>query len=270
MIDAHSFKAVLAVLIVYLGITTAFLVSLLYFQKRQLPYFRGSGVFFLISGSLGFLLPVMIELGVMPHMPVTIFLFIGTLAPVATLGITAIFRLEKVGIQRVFGAILGILAVYLALGNPFQNHESWSFWYLVALIMPLSYGVVDCYVERCWPKDMGLLHIAAGDAATALCICIVLGLLLGVTPDNVITTVHKSPWLLIGLSVSALCASLMFFFTVRHAGAVFTSFATFASLLLGLLADSLFFNAILSDSIVVAFLLFIFSLLLLNLHQHKP
>ncbi|NQY82315.1 MAG: hypothetical protein HRT36_04670 [Alphaproteobacteria bacterium] len=264
LIGAESFSAILAVLVLYLCGTTVALLATLLIYHRTLPSFRGTGMFFVVTSSAGYLLPVVVELGVMPHIPVAVFLFVGTLVPVVTLLLAWLLRLEPVRFGHLIGVVLGLAALLLLLGNPFAAGQGWSIWYLIALLMPLSYGAVDCYIEYCWPKNLGLLQVAAGNSMLALGYVLVCAVLFGVTPEQVTTVAITMPLHVLSLTALALLSSIMFFYVVKRAGAVYVSFGAFVALLMGIAAGVVFFAEALPENFGFAFILLLASLLFLH------
>lgn len=269
VINALTLEEVAGVMVLYMSGIVPVLLLLLWWRKEGRPSFVSTGMFFFVTAFAGYLLPVLIEVRVTPHIPVVVFLFATTLAPAVTLGVTGLLRLERVGWLRLLGLGFGLGAVFVILGNPFAENQGWNVWYLCALLMPLTYGLVDLFIEHRWPKGLSLMQAAAGDACLAFVFVMIFAAFVGVEPELLVSLVHEKTAPLLGMVVTALSSTLVFFWIVRMKGAVYVSFGAFIALLIGIPINSLFFEEAFPTGFYPATGLLVVSLLLLNVGTRK-
>ena len=159
----------------YVGIITlttagvaAGMIAIALLRGRK-PSFGGSHHrFYLVCALTGYLLPMIIELLVIAHMPAGVLTLIVSMAPVATLLIAWLFRTDSIGSSRVAGVVLGVVAIFAILLPDAHGTEAVAWrWLLLASLVPVSYAIHHNFTSRCWPLDSDSYQVACGEAIYA-------------------------------------------------------------------------------------------------------
>ncbi|KZY48001.1 hypothetical protein A3731_28795 [Roseovarius sp. HI0049] len=107
-------------------------------------------------------------------------------------------------------------------------------WILLALLVPVSYGIESVYISRHWPAGMSAMQAVTGETVTAAVVVLPLFLAVsgGTLPLSAGWTMAETAILVfVGAGV---VESLIYFYLIRHTGGVFVNFGTFVSLFAGI------------------------------------
>ncbi|MBX2869790.1 MAG: DMT family transporter [Acidiferrobacterales bacterium] len=189
--------------------------------------------FFVVIALLGYVFPLGITLFVAAHISVGLLAFIASLAPVVTIGIALVFRTEMVSPKRRMAVVLGVCSVCIILLPELQlPSQGAAFWIMMALGVPLVYGIEPIYVDVRWPDDMSSVQLIAGEAIFgALLVFPVFISQIDTLNLNAIET--STVWPLLVFVLAGVVETLLYFRLIKSTGAVFVSFGTFVSLAAG-------------------------------------
>ena len=236
---------IIAALLIYLSGSALLLLTGYLVCKRRLPRFRGSGGFFWLTGAFGYVIPIGLELIVVPHISLGLFLLASMLTPVVTLAGTWLFGLRRLSLMHLLSVLTGLTAMLLLIGDSLADLNQAGFWLLFALLVPLCYGCIDCYIEARRPIHLGLFDIAVNDALIAVGYVIAVALVLGVDvgiPGQMIADFPGELGALIGVNTFTIA---LFFQLVISAGAIYVSFGLLVALVVGLVIGATVFDDVL-------------------------
>lgn len=198
--------------------------------------------FLAIIGLLGYVFPLLAALYAAPHLPAGILTLIATSAPVATIVTVLLLRSESVSPRRLVAVALGVLSVLMILLPEISLPDGGnSAWIVVALVVPVCYGVESVYIAACWPRGLSSLQAVAGETfASALMmvpICLVFG-----DPIVKIGALSFSDIAITVFVLAGVVESLVYFYLIERTGGVLVSFGTFVSLFAGIVWGMLLFD----------------------------
>lgn len=222
----------------------AILFSAIAFWRRSWPPCdRGSLVFYLLNGALGFVLPFTLENLVAPKLPTFVFVVIISTMPVMTLALVAATRTERLSWVQVMTIGLGFcVALLIASDTAFTGISQtidWS-WMLLAFGVPAVYAVNTVFVASHWPQSADAMHVAQAQA-----LIISMATLLGTTMSGSITELELATKNLPAIASIALgegIALLVYLKITRDFGASFVSFANYISMVFAAILGALFFG----------------------------
>lgn len=259
-------EALAIVLIAVAGILGAYLAA----AGRLLRPVRSEMTFLTLSGTAEYAAPLLMAFLIAPHIDAGLLTLIMSTTPVFTVALAAAVGSEALNRYNVSSCILGILAMGLIVipENALPAPEMLP-WCLAAFAIPIVYSCGSVYVSHAWPKRLDTLQVAFGGAAVA-------GLILA--PAWIVRLAEPSlpavtPVLLMALGALTLAVVLemvLYFYLLKTAGPVFTSFTSFVMILSGFLAGALIFGESPSAWIWGSVALFSLSLILTILGPHSP
>jgi len=159
----------------YVGILTLTTVgvavgmSAIALLRRRKPRFTPRHLlFYLVCALTGYLLPMIVELWVIGHMPAGVMTLIVSMAPLATLLFAWLMRTDLISPPRVGGILLGAFAVFaILLPDAHTNADVAWHWLLLTILVPASYAIHHNYAARSWPEDSDSYQVACGEAIVA-------------------------------------------------------------------------------------------------------
>ena len=194
----------------------------------------GHVLYFMIGSFLGYILPLGLAIYISQNLSAGLLAFMGSLSPILTIGFATLFRTEKISKTRVLAMALGTGAALVIFWPELTAAQSDLLpWLALALIIPAAYALDAIYIGAFWPPELESLQVVAGEATTATLMMLPFYLLFG---DSAGLAHSWSPghW---GVAVFTLCGIvevMLFFYLVRHAGAVLVSFGSLIALLAGI------------------------------------
>ena len=223
----------LAVLVLAMGLLSLVFGAMLVARREPEELTRARLVFLVITSTLGYLAPLWAALYAASHLPAGILTLMASLTPVATVAIALGLRTEVVSARRILAVGLGAVAVTFVLWPELELPGFGKLhWLLVALIMPLCYGVESIYIAKFWPAGLTPMQAVTGETVMAFVLVVPIFLLAGgplPSPD------WGTAELAIGLFVAAgVVESLLYFYLIKRTGGVFVTFGGFVSLFAGI------------------------------------
>lgn len=222
------------ILPVSLAIISAFFVCLVAAQGKAFRPRPGHVLYFMIGSFLGYILPLGVAIYISQNLSAGMLALMGSLSPILTIAFATLFRTEKTSVMRVLGMVLGTgAALVIFWPEVVATHSALLPWLALALIIPAAYALDSIYIGAFWPEDLGSQQVVAGEATTALLMMLPVFFLFG---DPSALTQGWSPghW---GVAIFTLCGIIevmLFFYLIRHAGAVLVSFGSLIALFAGI------------------------------------
>ena len=227
-------RAEMNVLMMALVLISVVYVVLVALRGRRFRLTPSRLWFFVVIGTLGYLLPMGATLYAAPYVAAGVLTLFASLAPMVTFAVALLLRTEPVSKARIGAMLLGCVAVVLVLAPEagLLGHGAFG-WMALALIIPFCYGVESIYVAARWPEGLGVLEVGLGEAMAAALLTLPFFLLFG----EPFTFGAQSRVADLAVGVFVLCGILevvMYFWLVRTTGGVLVSFGTFVSLFAGI------------------------------------
>tara|TARA_B100000212_G_scaffold339548_1_gene318209 strand:+ start:338 stop:1231 length:894 start_codon:yes stop_codon:yes gene_type:complete len=185
------------------------------------------------------------------------------LIPFCAYIIALILRIERIDLMRLFGVILGFIAIsFLVFPGHASNKTYLNFWIMIGLLVPILIGSVNISLASERFKKLKPLHIAFG---MNLLSTILLGLML---PSNVNFwfSIHSSKhfFLIFLLSCIGSIGFIIFIKLVKNHGPVFASQVNYLITLFGIMWGYIIFSEVHSMRFWVSLFLIIGGLFLVR------
>ncbi|MEM7292680.1 MAG: DMT family transporter [Pseudomonadota bacterium] len=223
------------------GVLVVFL--LIAVLRRRMPAMSGRAViFYLICALTGYVLPFYVELAAAQRIDAGLLTLVVTTAPIFTIAISGVFKLEALTRRRLVGIALGALAALAILvpdsAIPDPAHVPWV---LLAFVVPLMYGIYHNYVMVAWPKGSDSWQVACGEA---------LGAIVFFGPMYLWSGEFISfggqwgagQWAIAAMIFFGVIEVYLYFEIVRLAGAIFVSLSNYVTIAAGIVFGMLIFD----------------------------
>lgn len=235
----YSDLTVLAVALVLLSV--AFLV-IVRVRGERLVITRRVIVFVTVSSVLGYVAPLLATLAAAKVLAAGLLTLFASLSPVVSVVLVLMFRTEKVSPARICGVALGVASIAVILAPELSVPGFGAApWMLVALIVPLTYGLESVYVSYSWPDGLSPMVAVTMETLAAVVVTAPLFVFVGIDiPDFSRWSASETAVLVfVGAGV---VESVIYFYLIRHTGGVFVNFGAFVSLFAGLAWGAVLFG----------------------------
>lgn len=233
--------------------------------RRKWPPLRSdAATFYLLSGSLGFVLPFLLEIFVAPQLPLFIFVVIISTMPILTIILAALTGVETVNLKGIASVLLGFGAAIMVIWDTAElsaDPVSWH-WLLAAFAVPALYAVNTVFVASRWPKRVDAISVAHGQAIVVSTATLAGGLISGSIFDWHLVTSNISAISLIGVGEGF--ALLVYLKLTRDYGPSLVSLANFISLIFASTIGAVLFDDSLTWLSALAGLLLVAALTMRN------
>lgn len=222
------------ILTISLAVLAVVFLATIAFRRELFRSKSGHLVYFSVGSFLGYILPLGLAIYVSRHLTAGLIALTGSLVPLMAIAIAAALRTEQISLKRVYAMLLGTAAALLIFWPEFFSAESRLLgWIMLCLIIPFSYALDGIYIGAFWPPELGAIQVVAGEAAVAAVMLLPFYLLAGepVSFTRPWTTGHKAVF---WFTFCGFFEVLLFFYLIRHAGAVLVSFGSLISLFAGI------------------------------------
>ena len=201
-------------------------------------------LFFIWVALLGYVIPLMVALYAMQHVPAGIVTLMATLSPVVTIIAATAFRSEKVSFGQFAAVVMGAVAVLLVFWPELESPDYGNaYWLSLALLIPLCYGIESVWIAVFWPRGLNSLQVVTGETIVAAFM---------VAPvffffDN--STIQFVGWSVVELAVTVfviagVVESFIYFHLIERSGGVFVSFGNFVAMIAGIAWGILLFSEV--------------------------
>lgn len=254
----------------YIGILTLTTVgvgvgmSLIALLRRRKPVFTlKHSMFYLVCALSGYLLPMIIELLVIGHMPAGVLTLIVSMAPLATLLIAWVMKTDCINLPRVGGILLGAFAVFAILLPDAHSSEvvAWR-WLLLAMVVPACYAIHHNFTARCWPAGSDSYQVACGEAIVASLLLLAVSLVHWQWQD--VQSWNEGHSVIVFMALISLIDIFIYFELIRLKGPIYCSHANYVMVVSGVIWGMVIFAERPSPLMWVSALLLIASLYLIR------
>jgi len=259
----------------YVGIATLItlavcigMVIIAAFRKKWPAFGRRQIVFYTICAVLGYLLPMLIELRAVAHMPASVLTLIVSVAPITTLLFAWLMRTDHVNWRRIVGMLIGTLAIFAILipDAHFSSNVEWR-WLLLASVVPVCYALYHNVIARYWPDGSDAWQIACGEAILAT--ILLTGIFAPQWASESFSGWNNGYTAIIVMAAIALIDIFIYFEVIRLRGPIFVSHANFFMVVSGVAWGMVFFAEQPSSLLWLSALLLVVSLFLI-IENEKP
>ncbi len=222
------------ILTISLAVIAGFFIGIAALKGVLFKPRRGHLLYFAIGSFLGYILPLGVAIYISQNLSAGLLALIGSLSPILTISFAALLRTEKISVLRVLAMVLGSCAGLVIFWPELTATNSALLpWLVLALLIPVAYSLDVIYIGAFWPPDLDSLQVVAGEATMATLMLFPFFLILG-DASMFSQSWSAGHW---GVAVFTLCGIfevVLFFYLVRHAGAVLVSFGSLIALFAGI------------------------------------
>lgn len=192
--------------------------------------------FLIVIACLGYVIPLIATLHASTALGAGVLSLAACMAPVVAMLAAIALRIEPVAGRRMLAVACGLASIlFLLLPELSLPGRGNLPAMLVALLVPLCYGLESTYIARYWPTGMSPLQVVTAQSIAATLIVGPLCLVWGGPFPPLIPADWGLPELGLLVFVAAgVIESLIYFWLIRHTGAVYVNFGTFISLFAGI------------------------------------
>ena len=203
-------------------VTSVFLVFVCWYAK--VPIFRFRNLrYYAVLAIIGITAPNLAYYYAAPHLSAGVLSITVSTVPLITYAIMLVLHYESVISKRVFGIVLGMIAILLlVLPEQDVNSGDANLWILLALLSAVLYSVENVFIGHGVDHTIDVRELLCGSNLVAILLQFPLAIGLGVAePVSWLLTVPGLA--LAGLALGSSIAYAMFFYTIKSSGAVFAS-----------------------------------------------
>lgn len=243
---------------VAVGMTT---IALL--RRRKPKFSPRHHLFYLVCALTGYLLPMIVELLVIAHMPAGVLTLIVSMSPLATLMVAWIMRTDTINLSRITGILVGAFAVFaILLPDTHINEAVAWYWMLLTLIVPVSYAIHHNYASRYWPTCSDSYQVACGEAIYAGLAMAIFAMFHWQWQD--VQSWNQGHSAILFMATIALIDIYIYFELIRLKGPIYTSHANYFMVISGVIWGMVIFAERPSPLMWISALLLVTSLYLVG------
>jgi drug/metabolite transporter (DMT)-like permease len=236
--------------------------------RRRRPEFKAKHhLFYLVCALTGYMLPMIVELLVIEHMPAGVLTLIVSIAPLATLLVAWMMKTDNINLPRVAGIMVGAIAIFAILLPDAHLGEAVAWrWLLLALVVPVCYAIHHNFTARCWPVGSDSYQVACGEALYAATLLMVFASFNWQWQD--VESWNQGHSAILFMALISLIDIYIYFELIRLKGPIYTSHANYVMVISGVLWGMIIFAERPSSLMWVSAALLIASLYLVG--KSKP
>jgi drug/metabolite transporter (DMT)-like permease len=243
-------------------------MSLIAILRRRKPQFKPRHhLFYLVCALSGYLLPMLVELFVIEHMPAGVLTLIVSIAPLATLLLAWLMKTDSISLPKVAGILVGAIAIFAVLlpDAHFGTAIAWR-WLLLALVVPVCYAIHHNFTARCWPVGSDSYQIACGEALYAAALLMIFASFNWQWQD--VAAWNQGHSAILFMALISLIDIYIYFELIRIKGPIYTSHANYIMVVSGVVWGMIIFAERPTSMMWFSAVLLIFSLYLVG--KAKP
>ena len=232
-------------------------------RRRKPGFSPRHQLFYLVCALTGYLLPTIIELWVIGHLPAGVMTLIVSMSPLATLLVAWMMKSDNIDPARVAGVMLGAFAIFAVLMPEVHSSEAVAWrWLLLTVLVPLCYAIHHNFAARFWPTDSDSYQVACGEAIYASLLILVVAAFHWQPQD--LQSWNQGHSAILVMALISLVDIWLYFELIRIKGPIFTSHANYFMVASGLLWGMVIFGERPGALIWLSVLLLIVSLYLVS------
>jgi len=210
-------------------------------RRRKPGFSPRHQLFYLVCALTGYLLPTIIELWVIGHLPAGVMTLIVSMSPLATLLVAWMMKSDNIDPARVVGVMLGAFAIFAVLMPEVHSSEAVAWrWLLLTVLVPLCYAIHHNFAARFWPTDSDSYQVACGEALYASMLIIVVAFFHWEAQD--LQSWNEGHSAIVVMALISLVDIWLYFELIRLKGPIFTSHANYFMVASGLFWGMIIFG----------------------------
>ena len=216
-------------------------MSVIAILRRRKPEFKPRHhLFYLVCALSGYLLPMIVELFVIEHMPAGVLTLIVSIAPLATLLLAWLMKTDSINLPKVAGIVVGAIAIFAILlpEAHFGEAIAWR-WLLLALVVPVCYAVHHNFTARCWPVGSDSYQVACGEALYAAALLLIFASFNWQWQD--VAAWNQGHSAILFMALISLIDIYIYFELIRIKGPIYTSHANYIMVVSGVIWGMIIF-----------------------------
>ncbi|MCP4300649.1 MAG: DMT family transporter [Gammaproteobacteria bacterium] len=236
-------------------------------RRRKPEFTLRHNIFYLVCALTGYLLPMIVELLVIAHMPAGVLALIVSMVPLVTLLLAWMMKTDTINLPRVAGILVGAFAIFAILLPDVHVGEAVAWrWLLLTLVVPVCYAIHHNFTARCWPSGSDSYQVACGEALFAGTLLVVFAGFNWQWQD--VETWNRGHSAILFMAAISLIDIYIYFELIRIKGPIYTSHANYVMVVSGVLWGMVIFSERPSPLVWVSAALLIASLYLVG--KGKP
>lgn len=197
---------------------------------------------YLVLALVGITAPNLLYFFAAPHLSAGILAITVSTVPLFTYAIVLGMRYESVVARRLFGIVLGMVAILLlVIPDQGLSSDDASFWILMVVLCALLYAIENVYIGRGIPAHIDIRELLFASNLIASLVQFPLAISLGIDePPRWLLS--ASGLAIVGIALGCALAYLMFFQSIKIAGPVFASQCAYVVTLSGVIWGIIVFS----------------------------
>lgn len=212
-------------------------------RVTNIPIFRRRNIrHYTVLAVIGITAPNLAYYYAAPHLSAGILSITVSTVPLLTYALMLVLHYESMLIKRMFGILLGMVAILLLIlpDQGFEESDA-NLWILLALVSAVMYTIENVYIGHGVEDRIDVRELLCGSNFIAFFMQFPLAWYMGVAEP--VSWLITAPGLaLAGLGIGSGIAYTMFFYTIKTSGAVFASQCAYIVTLSGVFWGILLFS----------------------------
>jgi len=201
--------------------------------KIRIHLDRKSLKYYVVMGLIGVALPNINMVFVMRELPAGLMSVLIVTAPMITYLMALTVRLERFGVMRAGGVLLGLVGVaVLVLPKGSLPAPGLLPFALLAVVTPALWAASNVFAEVARPKDGNNIALAMGTMCVAAATSLVMALTTG-SFHEIWVDFDVTDWVIVGYGVVTVVTFVLFYTVVTMAGAVYLAQVGYITTLTG-------------------------------------
>ena len=235
-------------------------------RRRKPEFGLRHNIFYLVCALTGYLVPMIVELLVIAHMPAGVLALIVSMVPLVTLLLAWMMKTDTINLPRVAGILVGAFAIFAILLPDVHVGEAVAWrWLLLTLVVPVCYAIHHNFTARCWPSGSDSYQVACGEALFAGTLLIIFASFNWQWQD--VEAWNRGHSAILFMAAISLIDIYIYFELIRIKGPIYTSHANYVMVVSGVLWGMVIFSERPSPLMWVSAALLIASLYLVGMSK---
>ncbi len=244
-------------------LTAAFFLVVCLISRTRLFNFKNLR-HYIVLALIGITVPNLLYYNAAPHLSAGILSITVSTVPLFTYAIMLVLCFESVVARRLFGIVLGLIAILLlVIPDQGLERDDASFWILLVILCALLYAIENVYISKGIAPGTDVRELLLSSNLVAALIQFPLAIYLGV--DESWTWLASDAGLAItGIAIGSGFAYAMFFYSIKTSGPVFASQCAYVVTISGVIWGIIIFSEQHSTWVWLSVIVMLLGLMLVN------
>lgn len=219
---------------------------------------------YLVLALVGITAPNLFYYYAAPQLSAGILAITVSTVPLFTYAIMLVLRFESVMVRRLFGILLGLIAILLlVIPDQGLSSDDASFWILLVIMCAVLYSIENVYIGRGIDHAIDIRELLIGSNLVAALLQFPLAIYLGVD-ESVAWLATDQGLAIIGIAIGSGFAYMMFFHAIKTSGPVFASQCAYVVTISGVIWGIIVFSEQHSIWVWLSVIVMLLGLVLVN------